>query len=820
MRTEKAFNLTFLWNASRVPPNEMESGISMKEYSGAMPPRVVKADPQTGPLSPAKDPVCGMTVRSDSPHRYSYGDDLHRFCSAGCQAKFAKNPEAYLEKSSERKAQSTAAVEPKTRPTKWTCPMHPEIVRDGPGACPICGMALEPLAVSLEVEENPELHVMTRRFWVAAALTVPLALVSMGEFIFGQSAASFFPHRSRMLIEFALASPICLWAAWPFYDRAIQSVRNRSLNMFTLIGLGVSIAYGYSVVAALLPNLFPPSFRDSKGMVAGYFEAAAFITTLVLLGQVLELRARSRTGAAIRGLLNLAPKEARRIRDDDSEEEVPLDVVLVGDRLRVRPGEAVPVDGVVLEGRSFVDESMVTGEPIPTEKKPGDPIVAGTVNGTGSLIMQAEKVGADTLLARIVSMVAEAQRSRAPIQRLADHVSAYFVPIVVLIAIATFVIWSTLGPPPRMAYALVNAIAVLIIACPCALGLATPMSITVAMGKGATLGVLFRNAEAIELMYKVDTLLVDKTGTLTEGRPKLINVVPASGFDEKTILQFAASLERGSEHPLAQAIVKGAQERGVELEKSENFESLTGKGIRGKVKGVPIAVGSQSMLKDMKVDSQEFSRQAEDLREQGQTVMFVVLDGKPVGLLSIADPIKNSTPEALRHLQREGIRVVMLTGDSLATAKSVGRTLDISEIIAEVLPDQKVEAVKRLQREGHVVAMAGDGINDAPALAQANVGIAMGTGTDVAIQSAGITLIQGDLRGIVRARRLSRMTMRNIKENLFFAFVYNTAGVPIAAGILYPAFGLLLSPIFAAAAMSLSSVSVIANSLRLRSARV
>ncbi len=702
---------------------------------------------------------------------------------------------------------------------EWVCPMHPEIVRDQPGACPICGMALEPRTAMGE-EENLELGQMSRRFWFAAALTLPLVLLAMGDFFAGTPVARLMSPRARTFVEFALATPVCVWAAWPFYTRAVLSVRNRSLNMFTLIGLGVFVAYTYSMVAALIPGVFPSSFRDAGGEVATYFEAAGVIVTLILLGQVLELRARIQTSAAIKKLLGMAPKSARRIRDDGSEEDVPLGAVHPGDRLRVRPGEKVPVDGVLLEGTSSVDESMVTGEPIPVQKQLGDRVVGATVNGTGSFVMRAEKVGAETLLARIVAMVAEAQRTRAPIQKLADVVSAYFVPIVVVIAAITFVVWGLIGPEPRMAHALINAVAVLIIACPCALGLATPMSIMVATGKGATMGVLFRNAEAIEVMRKVDTLVVDKTGTLTEGKPRLVTVLAAPGFEERTVLRLAASLERGSEHPLAEAIVRGAEERGAGLVGASDFQGITGKGVRGTVEAQAVALGNRALMGDLGVEHGGFAERAETLRAEGQTVMFVAVDGKLAGLLGVADPIKESTPEAIRALHREGIRIVMLTGDSRTTAQAVAGKLGIDDVIAEVLPDQKVDVVKRLQAQGRFVAMAGDGINDAPALAQAQVGIAMGTGTDVAMESAPVTLVKGDLRGIVRARRLSRRTMRNIKQNLFFAFVYNAAGVPIAAGVLYPFFGLLLSPIIAAAAMSFSSVSVVGNALRLRRAQV
>jgi Cu+-exporting ATPase len=681
-------------------------------------------------------------------------------------------------------------------------------------------MALEPSTVTLEQEEeSSELRDMSRRMWFAAALAVPVVFLAMGDILPGRPVSQLLTTRTRTLLELALATPVCVWSAWPFYVRAVQSVRHRSLNMFTLIGLGVSVAYGYSVVAALAPELFPDSFRQETGEVAVYFEAAVVIVALILLGQVLELRARGRTGAAIKQLLGLAPSTARKIRDDGLEEDVPLAAVHVGDRLRIRPGEKVPVDGVVLEGTSSVDESMVSGEPIPVHKQPGDGVVGATINGTGSLTMRAEKVGADTLLARIIAMVAEAQRSRAPIQRMADVVAGYFVPAVVLSAMATFLVWAAVGPEPRMAYALLNAVAVLIIACPCALGLATPMSIMVATGKGATLGILFRNAEAIEVLRHVDTLVVDKTGTLTEGKPRLVSVTSAQGIDEQRLLRMAASLERASEHPLAAAIMAGAQERGIALGHASGFRSLTGRGVGGEVDGSAVALGNSALMEELAVDFGDLARGADTLRAAGQTVMFVAIDGKPAGLLGVADPIKESTPEAIRALHREGVRIVMLTGDSRMTAEAVARRLGIDEVIAEVLPEQKVEVVERLQAE-QTVAMAGDGVNDAPALARADVGIAMGTGTDVAMESAAVTLVKGDLRGIARARRLSRRTMTNIKQNLFFAFAYNSLGVPIAAGVLYPFFGLLLSPMIAAAAMSLSSVSVISNSLRLRRAEI
>jgi P-type Cu+ transporter len=741
------------------------------------------------------DPVCGMTVDpNNAAGSFEYEGKTYYFCSTHCLHRFQKDPESFLNK-------TAAAPKPVPKAGKYTCPMHPEIIRDGPGSCPICGMALEPLTVSLDEEENTELADMTRRFWVAVILTIPVLVLGMMELV---------PR-----LQLVLATPVVLWAGWPFFVRAWQSIVNRSLNMFTLIGLGVSVGYLFSVVAVIAPSMFPVSFHNHEGNVPVYFEAAAVIVTLVLLGQVLELRARSQTGTAIKALLGLAPKTARRLSQNGQEEDVPLDEVHVGDRLRVRPGEKVPVDGVVLEGSSTVDESMITGEPIPVEKHANDRVVGATVNGTGSFVMRAERVGSETLLSQIVQMVAEAQRSRARIQKLADVVSSYFVPAVVLIAAITFAVWSVWGPEPRMAHGLVNAVAVLIIACPCALGLATPMSIMVATGRAALNGILFKNAEAIEVMRKVDTLVVDKTGTLTEGKPQLQSVVTT--MDEQTFLRLAASLERSSEHPLAAAIVAGARDRGVKLTDAVRFHSLTGKGVIGEVEGHRVAVGNRALLEEFKVAADELTKQAESLRANGQTIMFVLVDEKPAGLIGVADPIKESTLEAVKQLHAEGIRIVMLTGDSRTTAEAVARKLEIDEVVAEVLPDQKVDTVKRLQNAGGIVAMAGDGINDAPALAQAHVGIAMGTGTDVAMQSADVTLVKGDLRGIVRASALSRATMSNIKQNLFFAFIYNTLGVPIAAGILYPFFGILLSPMIAAAAMSFSSVSVIANALRLRS---
>ena len=763
------------------------------------------------------DPVCGMSVESSSPHRLGHDGVDHFFCCAHCLERFRADPGAFLQK---RDPEPSPAARPAREKRTYTCPMHPEIVRDAPGPCPICGMALEPRGVPSgeDEEENHELTDMSRRLWFAATLSGFLVVLAMGHLIPGDPLSRLFSMRGRTLVELLLATPVCLWAAWPFYVRAVASVRNRHLNMFTLIGLGVSVAYLYSVVAALAPGLFPASFREESGEVGVYFEAAAVIVTLILLGQVLELRARHQTSGAIRELLGMAAKTARRFRPDGTEEDVSLDVVEVGDRLRVRPGEKVPVDGIVLEGSTSIDESMVSGEPIPVEKHEGDRVVGATVNGTGSIVMKAEKVGAETLLSRIVAMVAEAQRSRAPIQKLADVVAGYFVPVVVGIAVLTFVAWALLGPEPRMAHGLINAVAVLIIACPCALGLATPMSIMVATGRGATMGILFRNAEAIEVLRKVDTLVVDKTGTLTEGKPRLVSTVAVKGFDESEVLRLAASLERGSEHPLAAAIVGGAAERHVEVSKATDFEAVTGKGVRGTVDGRAVALGNRALMTDLGVDLGALLEKAEEMRREGQTAMFVAVDGRPAGAVGVADPIKETTPGALRALREEGIRIVMVTGDSKTTAASVAARLGIDEVLAEVLPDQKVEIVMRFQAEGRVVAMAGDGINDAPALAQAEVGIAMGTGTDVAMESASVTLVKGDLNGIVRARRLSRRTMSNIRQNLFFAFVYNTAGVPIAAGALYPVFGLLMSPILAAAAMSLSSVSVVGNALRLRRA--
>ncbi len=746
------------------------------------------------PAKTVRDPICGMDI---DPHDAVEVIDGHHFCSSSCARKY-------------REGLTKSVEAPKA--TQWTCPMHPEIVRDGPGSCPICGMALEPKTVSLEDTENPELMDMRRRFWVSVALSVPVLALAMG--------SMFFPHALpggiRLWIEGLLATPVVLWGGWPFFVRGAQSIKNRSLNMFTLIALGVGVAYAFSVVALLFPQLFPPSFRGHGGEVGVYFEAAAVITTLVLLGQVLELRARSRTGAAIRSLLELSPKTARRLRPDGTEEDVSLDQVHPGDLLRVRPGEKIPLDGVVEEGASAVDESMVTGEPIPVEKKPGDKVIGATLNANGTLVVRVEKTGKDTLLSRIVTMVSEAQRSRAPIQKLADKVSGIFVPVVIGIAFLTFLGWAIWGPEPSLAYAIVNAVSVLIIACPCALGLATPVSIMVASGKGASMGVLFRNAEAIEKLGQVDTLVVDKTGTLTEGKPKLVSVVTVNGWTEIDILQLAAAVEQGSEHPLAAAVVAGAIERGIPPGRAESFRALSGKGVTGQIDGKNVVLGTLKLLEELGISAGSWTDRAEGLRTEGQTALFVAVDGTVAAILGIADPIKATTPQAVQDLRAAGIRVVMLTGDSRTTANAVAKKLGIDEVIAEVLPDQKRSVVERLQKDGRVVAMAGDGINDAPALAQADVGIAMGTGTDIAIEAADVTLVKGDLRGVARARALSRATMKNIRQNLFFAFVYNALGIPIAAGVLYPVARLLLSPMIAAAAMSLSSVSVIGNALRLR----
>ncbi|NUR13288.1 MAG: heavy metal translocating P-type ATPase [Bradyrhizobium sp.] len=762
------------------------------------------------------DPVCGMKVDArTAKHQYLLGGTPYYFCSARCFDKFRADPDRYLNPHGHDPAVTApamGALPEAAEGTIWTCPMHPEIRRDRPGTCPICGMALEPLEPSLEEKTNPELIDMNRRFWISAALSLPLVVLAMGSELFGWHLP---PMRVSVWLQLALATPVVLWGGWPFFERLWASLKTRNLNMFTLIGLGVGVSYGYSLVAALAPQIFPETLRTMGGLVPVYFETAAVITTLVLLGQVLELRARSATGKAIRALLGLAPKRARRVQDG-REEDIPLTDVRVGDLLRVRPGEKVPVDGAVEDGRSSIDESMISGEPVPVEKSPGDKVTGATVNGTGSLLMRAERVGKDTMLSQIVRMVAAAQRSRAPIQKLADKVSGWFVPSVVLVSLASFVVWSLFGPSPPLSHALVNAIAVLIVACPCALGLATPMSIMVGTGRGATAGVLIKNAEALELMEKVDTLVVDKTGTLTLGKPKLVAVTAAEGFAEADVLRLAAALERGSEHPLAAAIVEGAADRALELPASRDFQSQTGKGVTGIVDGRKVALGNAALMKDLGVDASPLEGPADEHRGQGEGVMLIAIDRKLAGLLIVADPVKKSAAAAVAALKRDGVHVVMLTGDNQRTAQAVAAKVGIDEIMADVLPDQKQAKVEALLKAGRRVAMAGDGINDAPALAAADVGIAMGTGTDVAMESAAITLVKGDLGGIVRARHLSRAVMRNIRQNLFFAFIFNAAGVPIAAGVLYPWFNLLLSPIIAGAAMSVSSVTVIGNSLRLR----
>jgi len=806
-----------------------------------------------------KDPVCGMDVTENSDHHTQHEGENFYFCSEGCQHKFQQNPEQYLHKqdthscchehdteSSQPVDESATytcpmhpeieqqgpgacpkcgmALEPKGVPivatkTEYTCPMHPEIVQDEPGSCPKCGMALEAVTVNAE-EDTSELDYMSRRFWVSGILAIPVLFSAMAAEFWPEGMAELINPNLRQWLEMIVATPVVVWGGWIFYVRAVQSVITRNLNMFTLIGLGVSVAWTYSVIATVIPGIFPQAVFNDVGVVPVYFEAAAVITALILLGQVLELRARSQTNAAIKLLLGLAPKTARIVRADGTEEDIPMEHVQVGDTLRIRPGEKVPVDGVVVEGSSNVDESMVTGEPIPVEKMGGERLIGATVNGTGSLLMKAEKVGADTLLSQIVQMVAEAQRSRAPIQKLVDLVAGYFVPVVVMIAVITFVVWGLAGPEPAIAYAVINAVAVLIIACPCALGLATPMSIMVGTGRGAMMGVLFKNAEALEVLRKVDTLVVDKTGTLTEGKPRLVAVQAEPDFTEDAILHKAASLERASEHPLAEAIVKGALDKGLELAQTDDFQSVTGMGVTGIVEGKKVALGNIALMDSLNIDVGILPKTADVQRAEGQTVMLLAIDNRAAGLIGVADPIKETTPKAIADLHKEGVEVVMLTGDNHTTAKAVADKLNIDRVEAEVLPDQKASIVKQLQDAGKTVAMAGDGINDAPALAQAHVGIAMGTGTDVAMESAGVTLVKGDLTGIVRARRLSRATMRNIRQNLFFAFIYNTAGVPVAAGILYPVFGILLSPIIAAAAMSFSSVSVITNALRLRNTKL
>jgi len=755
------------------------------------------------------DPVCGMQVDPEkTPHHAEHAGRTFHFCSAGCRSKFVAEPAKYPEK---------GQAAPTPAGTIYTCPMHPEIRQVGPGACPICGMTLEPALVTAESGPNPELTDMTRRFWVGLALAAPVFVLEMGGHLTGLMLLG---RQASNWIQLALATPVVLWAGWPFLVRGWASLQSRKLNMFTLIAMSVGVAWVYSMVAALAPNLFPPAVRDASGAVPVYFEAAAVITVLVLLGQVLELRARERTSGAIKALLNLAPKSARRIRDDGTDEEVTLDLIHVGDRLRVRPGEKVPVDGELIEGRVSIDESLVTGESMPVTKAPGAQVVAGSINKTGSFVMRAEKVGADTLLSRIVQMVAEAQRSRAPIQRMADRVSGWFVPAVIAAAAVAFIVWAVVGPEPRFTYALVAAVSVLIIVCPCALGLATPMSIMVGVGRGAQAGVLIKNAEALERLEKIDTLIVDKTGTLTEGRPAVTAVAALGGMDESELLRLAASLERGSEHPLADAILRAAKDRNLTLSEASEFDSPVGKGVLGVVDGKRIALGGARLMAEQEIDLGPLRDQAERLGQEGTTALFAAVDGKLAGLLGVADPIGSTTFEAVKALQADGVRLVMMTGDNRATALAVAKRLGIDEVEAEVLPEDKAKVVQKLRAEGRSVAMAGDGVNDAPALAAAEVGIAMGAGADVAIESAGVTLLKGDLTGLVRARRLSRMVMRNIRQNLMFAFIYNVAGVPIAAGVLYPTFGLLLSPQLAAAAMALSSVSVITNSLRLRAARL
>jgi P-type Cu+ transporter len=820
-----------------------------------------------------KDPVCGMTVDPDRAAAQSLHDGkTFYFCCPSCATKFAAAPEKYLDQANAtpthsapvqltgiKSAQPSPPSSSRATPTKqcaaadyicpmdpgvhqdhpgacpkcgmalelaipsqpatqveYTCPMHPQIVRPGPGSCPVCGMALEPRDAIAAERENPELADMTRRFWISVALSIPILALAMSDMIPGRPLQNTLSPRAIAWIELILATPVVLWAGWFFFERGWASIVNRNLNMFTLIALGTGTAFVYSVIAVLFPQIFPSSFRTMGGGVPIYFEAAAAITTLVLLGQVLELRARSRTSSAIRSLLKLSPKSARLVRADGTEIDVPVEHIAAGDLLRVRPGEKVPVDGVITEGESSVDESLMTGESIPVEKSPGARVIGGTVNGTGTFILRADRVGSETLLSQIVRMVSEAQRSRAPVQKLADRVAGYFVPAVILVAILTFIAWAIYGPEPKMAHALLNAVAVLIIACPCALGLATPMAIMVGTGRGALAGILVKSAEALEIFEKVDTLVVDKTGTLTKGRPQVVSVIPAAGWDEKQILRLAATLERGSEHPLAGAILAGAKEGGIDLGDLTDFQSRTGKGVLGKVDGRAAALGNRALFAELNLVIGKLDEIAKSLEADGVTVMFVAADGAIIGIIGVADPVKSTTAEALAKLHRDGIRIIMLTGDSRATAESVARKLGIDQVRADILPDQKSEIVKQLQAEGHIVAMAGDGVNDAPALSQANVGIAMGTGTDVAMESAGITLLRGDLLGLARARTLSRATMRNIRQNLFFAFVYNSLGVPIAAGVLYPFFGLLLSPILASAAMTFSSVSVITNALRLR----
>ncbi len=770
----------------------------------------------TSDAATVKDPVCGMSVDPDAgkPSAKHKGETYH-FCSQKCHDKFVDDPEHILSGAHRKKDEDLPEG------TKYTCPMHPEVIRDGPDDCPICGMALEPMGIPDPDEgPNPELVDFKRRFLIGTVLTIPLLVFTMGPYVGAGWVREIFGERLTLWIELILGTPVILWAGWPFFVRGVKSVISRNLNMFTLIAMGVGAAYVFSVIAVLMPEIFPDGFRDPEGNVGVYFEAGAVIVVLVLLGQVMELGARERTGSAIRALLDLAAKTARVIRKDGREEEIPLEDVVVGDKLRIRPGDKVPVDGVVVEGRSSIDESMISGEPVPVEKVKGDKVTGATINGTGSLVMEAKRVGTDTMLSQIVEMVANAQRSRAPIQKLADAVAGKFVPAVIVIAILSFISWAIWGPSPALAYGLVSAVAVLIIACPCALGLATPMSIMTATGRGAQAGVLIKNAEALERFAKVDTLIVDKTGTLTEGKPTLVAVLPEKGHDEAEILRLAASLERGSEHPLAESIVAGAEKRGIKFAKTKDFEAITGKGVKGVVGGKAVALGNAALLDDMGLDGGKLAKTANARRDEGETVMFVILDGKIAGLVSVADPVKKTTPDALKALHAQGFRIIMATGDNERTAKAVAGRLGIDEIRADVMPEDKARIIKELQDEGHKVAMAGDGVNDAPALAQADVGIAMGTGADVAIESAGFTLVKGNLDGIVRARKLSSATMRNIKQNLFFALAYNASGVPVAAGVLYPFFGILISPIFAAAAMSLSSLSVVGNALRLRSVKI
>src|SRR5450631_2423716 len=785
----------------------------MKERMPDQP--VIGTDDSAQPL---KDPVCGMTVTAESPHMLQHDGKPVYFCCAGCKTKFATNPTKYQVVRSGANTPTPRASATTADHAIYTCPMHPQIRQVGPGSCPICGMALEPELASLDAPPNPELADMTRRFWVGLVLALPAVVLEMGGHLVG--GHGWVDQTLSNWIQLVFATPVVVWAGWPFFVRGWQSLLTRNLNMFTLIAMGTGVAYGYSLVGTVAPDIFPATFRGHGGAVSVYFEAAAVITVLVLLGQVLELRAREATSGAIKALLQLAPKTARLVDAGGSDHEVQIDSLRVGDTLRVRPGEKVPVDGVILEGRSSLDESLVTGESMPVTKESGGKVIAGTLNQSGGFVMRADKVGRDTLLSQIVQMVAQAQRSRAPIQRLADQVAGWFVPMVIVVALVAFGAWALFGPEPKMAFGLVAAVSVLIIACPCALGLATPMSIMVGVGRGAQAGVLIKNAEALERMEKIDTLVVDKTGTLTEGKPKVVAIVAAAGFQEADILRLAASVERASEHPLADAIVRAARKRNLDLSKVDEFLSPTGKGATGKVDGKTILLGNSNFLTSLGIETQSLNEQGESLRGDGATVINIAVDGKLAGLFAIADPVKPSTPDALKALAAEGIKVIMLTGDNRTTANAVARKLGISNVEAEVLPDQKSAVVAKLQKAGRIVAMAGDGVNDAPALAAAEVGIAMGTGTDVAMESAGITLLKGDLGGIVRARRLSQATMSNIRQNLFFAFIYNAAGIPIAAGILYPHFGILLSPIIAAAAMALSSVSVVGNALRLRVTRL